>query len=229
MPSIEIFARNFYIVRSSTNTGYWIQLDSSNYIVDSKYSDSSSGTRSWYLTVDGGDNNMVQWVFADAPYSSTPFLVGSKVKIGISGWIRTSMPRCNIGVFFQTQDHDIAGGYIPTRNGYVAEIIKWDADFYTIVRRVVNGTVSNLGITNEGSFSTVHTYFWTIEIERDGATLIAKFYKWTDSSTKVSVRTYNLTDSSFNSGRVGFFYTLFGGTVGSGGVVGNIDYFWVEG
>jgi len=229
MPSIEIFARNFYVVGSSTNTGYWIQLDSTNYIVDSKYSDSSSGNRSWYLTVDGGDNNQVQWVFADAPNSSTPFLVGNKVKIGISGWIRSSLPRCNIGVFFQAQDNNITSGYVPTQNGYVCEIMRWDGIFYTVVRRVVNGTVTNLGATNEGSFSTTHTFFWTIEVERDGSLLQVKFFRWTNSTTKQLVRTYNLTDSNFSSGRVGFFYTLLGGAVGTGGVVGNIDYFWVEG
>jgi hypothetical protein len=232
MPSIEIFASNFFVVRHTNNTAYWIQLDSTNYIQDSKYPDSTSGNKSWYLTVDGGSPQCVAWVLADAPNSNTPLIVGSNVKIGISGWIRGGAP-LQIGVFFQAQDNNFSSFSSslvwPTQNGYVVEFQRWtDGNFYTLVRKLSGGSVSNLTYANEGAFASVHTFFWTIEVLRQGNLIRADIYKWTNSTTKTFVRTYNVSDSSFTSGRVGFYYSQ-GYTTGAGIVIGNTDYFWVEG
>jgi hypothetical protein len=232
MPSVEIFASNFFLVRHPNNTAYWIQLDSTNYIQDSKYPDSTSGNKSWYLMVDGGSPQCVAWVLADAPNSTEPLIVGSNVKIGISGWIRGAGPT-QIGVFFQAQDNNFsayASHHLwPTRNGYVVEIARWtDGNFNTAVRRISGGFVSNLVFANEGPFSTTHTFFWTIEVSRLGNLIRAEFYRWTSSTTKTLVRVFNISDGTFNSGRVGFYYSQ-GYTTGTGIIIGNTDYFWVEG
>jgi hypothetical protein len=230
MPSIEIFASNFFLVRHTNNTGYWIQLDSTNYIQDSKYPDSTSGNKSWYLTVDGGSPQSVVWVLADAPNSTNPLIVGSNVKIGISGWIRSGGSPTQIGVFFQAQDNNFSSAYNyvwPTQNGYVVEFLR-DGNFYTLVRRIINGSFSNLVYVNEGAFATVHTFFWTIEVLRQGNLIRADIYKWINSTTKTLVRTYNVSDGTFTSGRVGFYYSQ-GYTTGTGIAIGNTDYFWVEG
>jgi hypothetical protein len=232
MPSIEIFASNFFLVRHTNNTGYWIQLDSTNYIQDSKYPDSTSGNKSWYLTVDGGSPQSVGWVLADAPNSTNPLIVGSNVKIGISGWIRSGGAPCQIGVFFQAQDNNFAvssNWIFPTRNGYAVELLRWtDGNFFTLVGKVINGSISSLAYVNEGAFTTTHTFFWTIEVLRQGNLIRADIYKWTNSTTKTLVRTYNVSDGTFTSGRVGFYYSQ-GYTTGTGIVIGNTDYFWVEG
>jgi hypothetical protein len=232
MPSIEIFASNFFLVRHPNNTGYWIQLDSTNYIQDSKYPDSTSGNKSWYLTVDGGSPQSVVWVLADAPNSTNPLIVGSNVKIGISGWIRSGGAPTQIGVFFQAQDNDFAASsnmVWPTRNGYIVEFWRWtDGNFYISVKRIISGSFTNLAHVNEGAFATVHTFFWTIEVLRQGNLIRADIYKWTNSTTKTLVRTYNVSDGTFTSGRVGFHYSQ-GYTTGTGIVIGNTDYFWVEG
>ena len=232
MPSIEIFASNFFLVRHPNNTAYWIQLDSTNYIQDSKYPDSTSGNKSWYLTVDGGSPQCVVWVLADAPNSTEPLVVGSNVKIGISGWIRSGGAPTQIGVFFQAQDNNfaVASNFVwATRNGYVIELARaTDGNFYTVVRRILGGSVSNLAFANEGPFATTHTFFWTIEVLRQGNLIRAEIYKWTSSTTKTLVRIFNVSDGTFNSGRVGFYYSQ-GYTTGTGIVIGNTDYFWVEG